>query len=88
MKQNLLKPLFLFIISGFLSTRLNAQTQKYHRIQATISNKKFQTLMKAGLGIDHYEYKYGLLTAEVSDDDISLLKRKNVAIKYIIRDIA
>ncbi len=88
MKQNLLKPLFLFILSGFLSTRLNAQTQKYHRIQATISNKKFQTLMKAGLGIDHYEYKNGLLTAEVSDDDISLLKRKNVAIKYIIRDIA
>ena len=88
MKQNLLNSFFLLIFSGFLSTQLYAQTQKYHRIQATITNEKFQTLMKAGLGIDHYEYKNGVLSAEVSDEDISLLKRKNVVIKYIIRDIA
>ncbi len=88
MKKRLLISLVLLVLSGFFSTILWAQNQKYHRIQATITNEKFQTLMKAGLGIDHYEYKNGVLTAEVSDDDISLLKRKNIAIKYIIRDIA
>lgn len=88
MNQRLLKPLFLLILSGFFSTILWAQTQKYHRIEAMLSNEQFQSLMQAGLDIDHYEYKNSLLQAEVSDADISLFRQKNIRVKYIIRDIA
>jgi len=88
MKQRLLSFLLFIFLTGFFFLKLSAQTPQYHRIEARISTDQFQSLMQAGLGIDHYHYSNGLLQAEVSDEDIRLLKRKNIRVKYIIRDLA
>lgn len=87
MNQKSLKSLLLIICFGFFYCTSTAQSQKYHRIEATVSKAQFQELMKAGLGIDHYHYSNGLLQAEVSDDDINLMTQRNIPVKYIIRDI-
>ncbi len=60
---------------------------KYHRIKATLSSEKFKQMMQLGLDIDHYEFKEGILTAEVSENDLRLLKDNNVRIKYVIKDL-
>ena len=87
MKQGSLKTILLVICFSFFSGIGTAQTLKYHRIQAKVSAEQFQDLMKSGLEIDHYQYRNGFLFAEVSDDDIKLMTKKNILIKYIIRDI-
>lgn len=87
MIQGSLKTLLLVISFGFFSGIITAQTQKYHRIQAKVSAEQFQDLMKSGLEIDHYEYRNGFLFAEVSDDDIKLMTKKNILVIYLIRDI-
>ena len=88
MKQRSLLQLVLIICFGLFSVSSFAQTQKYHRIEAMMSNELFRELMLNGLDIDHYQYSNGLLKAEVSDGDIKLLEQKHVSIKYIIKDIA
>ena len=88
MKQTLLKAFSLILTLGFFTSSLVAQDVKYHRIQATIDDTKFQDLMQSGLDIDHYHYHDGILIAEVSDADLQLMKSKKVNVKYIIKDIA
>ncbi len=69
MKQGSLLQLLLILCLGFLTSTGNAQTQKYHRIEVRVSNAQFRDLMRAGMEIDHYEYRDGVLSAEVSDAD-------------------
>jgi hypothetical protein len=88
MQQRSIKPTFFFLCFIFFTNTLLSQTEKYHRIRATISNKQFVALMKEGMGIDHYQYNNNQLLAEVSDADIRLLEQKNIPIQYIIKDIA
>lgn len=87
MNQGLFKTLLLVICFSSFSGISVAQTLKYHRIQAKVTAEQFQDLMKSGMEIDHYEYRKGLLLAEVSDNDIKLMNKKNIAVTYIIRDI-
>ncbi|MCW3122309.1 MAG: C-terminal target protein [Flavipsychrobacter sp.] len=86
MKQRLLKAVLVIIFSGLLAITSTAQT-KYHRIEAAISKDQFTLLMKEGLSIDHYEYKDGLLKADVSGADIKLMDKRKIKITYIIRDL-
>jgi hypothetical protein len=79
--------LFLVLGLGMLLSNVAAQNQKYHRIKATVANDEFQELMKAGLEIDHYDYKGNILLADVSDHDIMILKNRKVPFNYIIEDI-
>ncbi len=89
MKQGSLSKLLLIVCFSFFGINASAQkTQKFHRIEAAVSNKQFQSLMKNGLQIDHYQYSNGVLKAEVSAADIRLLKKNNIEIKYIIKNIA
>lgn len=86
MKQGSLKTFLVLILFAILSASGIAQL-KYHRIEAAISKEQFTILMKAGLSIDHYEYKNGILRADVSDDDIKLMKNRKVSVKFILADI-
>jgi hypothetical protein len=87
MRQALRKLLFFYVFILFASTNIFAQQMKYHRIQATLSPNKFKKVMQRGMEIDHYEFKNGVLIAEVSDNDIKLLKANSVKFEYIIEDI-
>ena len=85
MQQTLFKQFMFIMLFSIASINIFAQ-QKYHRIQSTIPYDKFQDLMASGLDIDHYHYQEGILQAEVSDQDIQLMKSKNIKFKYLIQD--
>lgn len=87
MRQSLLKHFLFIIVLLFACTNIFAQQMKYHRIQAALSSEKFQQMMQQGLEIDHYDFKNGLLSADVSENDLQLLKANHVSIKYVIKDL-
>jgi hypothetical protein len=55
-KTNCMKKLFL-IVALLLSISIIAQTEKYHRVKIDISEKGIMELSKAGIAVDHGEYK-------------------------------
>ncbi len=81
------KLVFFCVFLLFATANIFAQQMKYHRIQATLSPNKFKKVMQRGMEIDHYEFKDGVLIAEVSDNDIKLLKANSVKFEYIIEDL-
>jgi hypothetical protein len=81
----LLQPLLLLTL--FIGFQANAQTPKFHRIEAHVTDAKFQELMQAGLDIDHYHYHDGHLIAEVSDADLKIFKKQRIHVKYMIKDL-
>lgn len=85
------KTLLLKVILGLLTLcyfDTNAQRLKYHRIEAEIQPNQLENLLNNGLEIDHFGYEDKLhFTAEVSDRDITLLKKNKISFKYIIKDL-
>lgn len=88
MKSNLYYKFSIVIALFCFSLNLHAQRMKYHRISATIEPQKLEYLFNNGLEVDHFGYeqkKY--FTAEVSDEEIALLKKNKVKFEYIIEDL-
>lgn len=81
---NRLKYLFILI---FLTNCVFAQSQKYYRVQVTLSPAEFRSLMQAGLDVDHFQYQNDILIADISEADLQLLKQRRINIKYLIKDI-
>ncbi|MCP9769032.1 T9SS C-terminal target domain-containing protein [Lacihabitans sp. LS3-19] len=81
MKKNLL---LILIFSMIFSV---SQAQKYHRINSKITNKQIEDLFSKGLEADHFHLENGAFTAELSDNDISLLKKNGIKFKYLIKDL-
>ncbi|MBL0325596.1 MAG: fibronectin type III domain-containing protein [Cytophagaceae bacterium] len=80
------KKLLLFVSFIFITTIAIAQ-QKYHRISAKMSKEDIHSLFEKGLDVDHYQFENGIFKAEVSDNDISVLKANNIKVKYLVRDL-
>ena len=66
---------FIVITTSFT----HAQRIKYHRIKAEIAPEKLEILFNNGLEVDHFGYENKKdFTAELSDEDLSLLKKNNI----------
>lgn len=82
MKHFFLLALSLFTISVF------AQTEKYHRVKIDISEKGIMELSKAGIAVDHGEYKKGFsFTSDLSDNELKLVKKLGYTYKVEIEDV-
>jgi carboxypeptidase T len=86
-KTNCMKKLFL-IVALLLSISIIAQTEKYHRVKIDISEKGIMELSKAGIAVDHGEYKKGFsFTSDLSDDELKLVKKLGYTYKVEIEDV-
>jgi hypothetical protein len=65
-----------------------AQRLLYHRVTTKVSPEKLEYLFNHGLDIDHFSYENKLnFTAELSDQQVELLKRSGLKVTYVIRDL-
>jgi hypothetical protein len=86
--KNTLQKFYSLMLACFLLLITTAQAQtKYHRIQAYLTREKFMEVKQAGLSVDHYDYHNDTLYADVSAEDVNILKSKHVKVKFIIRDL-
>lgn len=86
-KTNCMRKLFL-IVASLLSISIIAQTEKYHRVKIDISEKGIMELSKAGIAVDHGEYKKGFsFTSDLSDDELKLVKKLGYPFKVEIEDV-
>ena len=77
--------IFFIVIT---TTFTHAQRIKYHRIKAEIAPEKLEILFNNGLEVDHFGYESKKdFTAELSDEDLSLLKKNNIKFSYIVEDL-
>lgn len=84
-KKFYLPALVMFVL---ITSIVNAQRMKFHRITAEIDPQKLEYLFSNGLEIDHFSYENKKnFTAEISDSDLSLLKKNNVKVTYIVEDL-
>lgn len=84
-KKFYLPALVMFVL---ITSIVNAQRMKFHRIVAEIDPQKLEYLFSNGLEIDHFSYENKKnFTAEISDSDLSLLKKNNVKVTYIVEDL-
>jgi hypothetical protein len=79
----------LFLLAFSLCTiSIFAQTQKYHRVKVDISEKGIMELSKAGIAVDHGEYKKGFsFTSDLSDNELKLVKKLGYPFKVEIEDV-
>ena len=79
----------IVIFCFFLSVSVIAQTEKYHRVKIDISTKGIIELAKAGLAVDHGDYKKGVyFTSDLSDSELKLVKQLGYTFEIQIQDVA
>ncbi|MBO0948757.1 M14 family zinc carboxypeptidase [Fibrella forsythiae] len=81
--------LFSFLLTFLCTTQaVRAQRTIYHRIQLSISPEKLEYLFNHGLEVDHFGYENKQdFTAEVSEQDVALIKRNGHRVTYLIKDL-
>lgn len=88
MKMKFYLPAIVIILFVLITNSTYAQRMKYHRITAEISPEKLELLFKSGLEADHFGYENKKdFTAELSDDDLSVLKKNSIKYSFIIEDL-
>ena len=81
-------PAIVIIFFVLIATAAHAQRMKYHRITAEITPEKLEMLFNKGLEVDHFGFENKKdFTAELSDDDLTLLKKNNVKYAFIVEDL-
>ena len=89
MKMKFYFPAIVIIFFVLITTTSTyAQRMKYHRISAEITPEKLEILFNNGLEVDHFGFEDKKnFTSELSDDDLSLLKKHNIKFKYLVEDL-
>nr|MBP6385664.1 hypothetical protein [Pseudarcicella sp.] len=71
----------------FILLSLHSFSQKFHRIEAKISEVQLKSIFEKGFEVDHFDFKNNILTAEISDNDIKVLQDEKISFKYLIKDL-
>lgn len=66
---------------------LQAQEEKYYRIEAEVSREQLPELFEAGLEMDHAHFDGGWMHAEVSGSDLKILRKNKIKLKVTLRDL-
>lgn len=83
-----MKNLFLLAFS-LVTISIFAQTQKYHRVKIDISEKGIQELSKAGIAVDHGDYKKGFsFTSDLSDSELKAVDKLGYKYEIQIKDVS
>ena len=83
------KYLSLFLILFFAAFAVNAQQQKYYRVQIFTNDRGLQQLAAAGVTIDHGEYvKDVSFSSDFSEKELALIKRSGHKYTVLIEDMA
>ncbi len=72
----------------FCCVNLSAQVKKYHQVRMMGDNNLAHTLLKLGITIDHSDASENEITAEISEDEVAILKQNNINHKILIYDLA
>ncbi|MDP2386702.1 MAG: M14 family zinc carboxypeptidase [Bacteroidota bacterium] len=71
-----------------ISLSISAQTEKYHRVKIYTGEKGITELSKAGIAVDHGEFKKGLyIITDLSDTEIKAVKKINLPYDVLIEDV-
>lgn len=80
------KLIILFV--ALFSMSVSAQTEKYHRVKVYTGEKGIHELSKAGIAVDHGEFKKGLyLITDLSDTEIKAVKKLSLPYDVLIEDV-
>ncbi|HEY1038993.1 MAG TPA: M14 family zinc carboxypeptidase, partial [Bacteroidia bacterium] len=78
----------LALCAVLISLSITAQTQKYHRVKVYTGEKGIIELAKAGIAVDHGEFKKGLyLITDLSDNEIKAVKKTGLPYDILINDV-
>jgi len=78
----------IILFALITSFGLNAQVQKYHKVQMSGSENLAKQLMQLGITIDHSDANEEGIVAEINDAEVQILKQNKVKYKILIYDLA
>lgn len=83
-----MKKLYIFL-SFLFAFSLTAQVEKYHRVKIETGKDGLLLLAKAGITVDHGEYKKDTwFMSEFSDSELKLIKNTGLPHEVLISDVA
>jgi carboxypeptidase T len=65
-----------------------SQVEKYHKVEIEGGNDLIYRLLKSGITIDHSEVKDNKVITEISDAELSVLKKSGIKHSVLINDMA
>lgn len=61
---------------------------KYHKVQLPGGKENAVKLLQLGITIDHADVNNGNIVAEISEDEVAILKASNIPYKILVNDMA
>lgn len=78
----------ILLITLIASISMNAQVQKYHKVQMMGDEQLAKQLLQLGITIDHSDANDEGIVAEISDAEVQILKQNKVKHKILIYDLS
>ncbi len=78
----------ILLITLIASISMNAQVQKYHKVQMMGDEQLAKQLLQLGITIDHSDANDEGIVAEISDAEVQILKQNKVKYKILIYDLS
>ncbi len=78
----------ILLITLIASISINAQVQKYHKVQMMGDEELAKQLSQLGITIDHSDANEEGIVAEISDAEVQILKQNKVKYKILIYDLS
>lgn len=78
----------IFYLALCVSAITNAQNLKYHKVKIQGSEGIAKTLLELGITIDHADFHDQTIIAEISEDEVSVLKKNNINHTILISDLS
>jgi len=78
----------IFTLALFSFFALNAQVEKYHKVEITGGNDLARQLLELGITIDHSAAKENQIITEISESEVNVLKQNNISYSVLINDMA
>ncbi|MCD6068608.1 MAG: hypothetical protein K0S33_3434 [Bacteroidetes bacterium] len=78
----------ILLLALFISVSVSAQIEKYHRVKIWIGENGILELSKAGISVDHGDYKKGVYyTSDLSDSEVAAVKKTGLKYEVQIPDV-
>ncbi|MGZ3919132.1 MAG: M14 family zinc carboxypeptidase [Bacteroidia bacterium] len=80
------KSLIIILVCVFFVA--NAQTLKYHKVQINGDKGIILRLLQLGVTIDHADVHDNIITTEISETEVEILRKNNIAHTILINDVS
>jgi hypothetical protein len=78
----------VLLLAVLISVSVTAQVQKYHRVKVWLGEKGIIELAKAGISVDHGDFKPGMyFTSDLSERELLAVQKTGLKYEVLINDV-